>query len=162
MLEIFAEKFQCCQKIRQTLVVYGLKHIFFYPYAVVVITIWLVPAIKASDEQQPSMEKQLIWKLQIKTILLEVFCKIVFWKIWQNSYRTPVPGYLFQLGQYTRTTFLWNISRWLLLADLLKSYSENIWKIPKKTPLKKSCLIMLQTLDLKLYDLITRMFFFKI
>ena len=75
-----------------------IKTYFFYPYAAVVITIWLVPAIKASDEQLPSMEKQLLWKLQIKTILLEVFCKIVFWKIWQNSYRTPVPGYLFQLG----------------------------------------------------------------
>ena len=77
MLEIFVQKFQCCQKIRQTLVAYGLKH-FFYPYAAVVIAISLVPAIKASDEQLPSMEKQLLWKLQIKTILLEVFCKIVF------------------------------------------------------------------------------------
>ena len=37
-------------------------------------------------------------------------------------------------------TFLWNISGWLPLPDiLLKRYSENFWKILKKAPLKKSC-----------------------
>ena len=38
-----------------------------------------------------------------------------------------------------RTSFLWKKSGRLLLADiLLKSFSENFWKISKKTPVKKT------------------------
>ena len=63
-------------------------------------------------------------------------------------------------GYQATTPFVWNISERLLLADiLLKSYLESFWKIPQKTTLK----IMLQILDLKLYEntILARMFSYK-
>ena len=58
--EIFVKRFPCCQKIREALVIFGLKrYLIIYPDAnTSIITIWLVVAIKASHEQVPSLEKK--------------------------------------------------------------------------------------------------------
>ena len=59
VLEIFVENFPCCRKIREVLVVYGLKHNG-------VITVQSAAAIKASHAQVPSMEKQASEKVKVQ------------------------------------------------------------------------------------------------
>ena len=64
----------------------------------------------------------------------ETFCKIHVKHLCHSLFFNKAVGY------WAKTPFLWNISWRLLLADiLLKSYLERFWKIPKKTPFKKSC-----------------------
>ena len=59
-LEIFAENFPCCQKIREARVVYRLKrHLIIYLHAACwVVKIQMAAAVKASHNQLPFIGKQ--------------------------------------------------------------------------------------------------------
>ena len=70
VLEISAENFPCCWKIREALVVYGLKH-----YRV--ITVQSATAIKASHVELPSMVKQATGEVKVQKHSPGV--------IWQNA-----------------------------------------------------------------------------
>ena len=111
------------------------------------------------------MEKQVLWKLQVRTIRPEVFYITLFWKtfVLQNSCKTSVSESFFNKtsGYYARTSFWWNISRRLIRADLLqKNYSKNF---PGNTIEESLFQIILQTLYLKLYKnaIWTSMFSYK-
>ena len=59
VLEICAENFPCCRKIREALVVYGLKY-----YRVT--TVQSAAAIKTSHAQLPSMVKQATEEVKVQ------------------------------------------------------------------------------------------------
>ena len=87
VLEIFVDKF--------------VKHLSFIDYNVtfwsvttLVITIWPKVAIKLSHEQLPSMEKQLLWKLQIRTSRLLVSENGIL-EIFVNSHNSICAGVSF-------------------------------------------------------------------
>ena len=143
MLYIFVTKFPCCRKIREALVIYGLKrYLIIYPYAANrVITILLAALSKQA------MNNYLLWRNSFYgSCRSEPFARRNFAKRWSEKFcKFNVKHLCWSLffnkagGYYAKTPFLWNMSWRLLLSKiLLKSYLKSFWKIPKKTPLKKS------------------------
>ena len=114
-------------------------------FTTLVITIWIMAAIKASHEQLPSMEKQLLRKLQIRTSRPEVFCKTMLWKFCKISNSTCAGvSFSIKLQATGREHLFYRISPddcFLQISpeELFRRFWKIFQKPSKKIPLEKSC-----------------------
>ena len=143
-LEIFAENFPCCQKIREARVVYRLKrHLIIYLHAACwVVKIQMAAAVKASHNQLPFIGKavQNVWKLSPKRSFFYKFRE--FFRT-----RTTVPLNIFcdLDGVYSVKMYLENMSKtlpkifdvcsfYMLKIILLTGTPHNLEFLPRVFP----------------------------
>ena len=147
MFELFVKKFPCSRKICEALVVYWLKCYF--------IIYLQATSLEMCHEQLPSMEKQLLWRLLIRTSHPEVICKTELWKLLQNSHNSTSAGTSFSINLQAigQEHMLYGISPGDCFCQISFCWAiQKIFeKFTRKHPSKSLVLIIRETLDLKLY-----------
>ena len=108
--------------------------------------------IDVSYEQLPSLEKQLLWKLQVRTSRSKIFHKTVFWKFLKISHNGTYARVSFsiKLQAIVRERLFYGISLddGFYQISFRRTIQKIFEKFPRKHPWKSLILIMMETLGL--------------